>query len=101
MEQIPSDIVENVFNELRNNNQDINLEPLFEYYDDILIKKFTPDMWNYYNQETNRTNNACESYNKKLNSYFNSKSTIIKLINILTIEEESIFKEYSNIIMKV
>ena len=28
---IPSDIVENIFNELRNNNQDINLEPLFEY----------------------------------------------------------------------
>ena len=95
---IPSDIVENVFNELRNNNQDINLEPLFEYYDDMFIKKFTPDMCNYYNKETNRTNNACESYNKKLNSYFNSKPTIIKLINILTIEEESIFKEYSNII---
>ena len=98
---IPSDIVENVFNELRNNNQDIILEALFEYYDDMFIKKFTPDMWNYYNQETNRTNNACESYNKKLNSYFISKPTIIKLINILTIEEESIFKEYSNIIMKV
>ena len=55
-------------------------------------------MWNYYNQEANRTNNAWENYNKKLNFYFNSKPTIIKLINILTIEEESIFKEYSNII---
>ena len=61
-------MVENVFSELRIKNQDINLESLFEYYDDMLINKFSPDMRNYYNQETHRTSNACESYNKSLNS---------------------------------
>ena len=35
-------------------------------------------MWNYFNIDKNRTNNAFEAYNKTLNSYFNSKPTIIK-----------------------
>ena len=39
---ILSDVIENVFNELRINNQDIDLEPLFDYYDDIFINKFPP-----------------------------------------------------------
>ena len=56
-------------------------------------------MWNYFNTETHRTNNVCEAYNRKLKSYFNSKPTIIKLINILTVEEETLFKEYSRIVL--
>ena len=57
-------------------------------------------MWNYFNTDKNRTNNACEAYNKTLYSYFISKPTIIKLINILSIEEDSLFKAYSTIAKK-
>ena len=55
-------------------------------------------MWNYYNTESHRTNNACKNYNKRLNSYFTTKPTIIKLINILTIEENAISNEYLEIV---
>ena len=55
-------------------------------------------MWNYFNTDEHRTNNVYEAYNKRLNSYFNSKPTILKLINILTIEEEALVKEYYGII---
>ena len=55
-------------------------------------------MWNYFNTDKKRTNNACKAYNKTLNSYFISKPTIIKLINILSIEEDSLFKAYSTIV---
>ncbi len=55
-------------------------------------------MWNYYNTENHRTNNTCENYNKRLNSYFTTKPTIIKLINILKIEENELSNEYLEIV---
>ena len=42
----------------------------------------------------------CEAYNKTIKVYFNSKPTIVKLIKILSIEEDILFKRYS-IIAKV
>ena len=42
-------MVEPVFNQLRINNQDKNLEGLFVYYVNMFIKKFPPKMWNYFN----------------------------------------------------
>ena len=62
-----------------------------------LSKNFHPKCGFFYTEE-HRTNNSCEAYNKRLNSYFNAKPTIIKLNNILTIEEEALVKEYSAII---
>ena len=35
-----------------------------------------------------------------LNSYFNSKPAIIKLINILSVEENAIFKEYTKTVIE-
>ena len=64
----------------------------------MIYKQISPNIWNYYNQEKHKTNNACEAYNKSLNYYFNSKPTIIKLIIILTIEEEALFKDYSKMV---
>jgi hypothetical protein len=95
---IQEDVVESVFNELKSNNLCLELKELFDYYEKMFIIKFKPPMWNYYNTENNRTNNACENYNKSLNSYFTTKPTIIKLINILTIEENAISNEYSEIV---
>ena len=48
---IPIDMVVPVFNQLRINNQDTKLEGLFEYYENMFIKKFPPKMWNYCNTE--------------------------------------------------
>ena len=95
---IQEDVVESVFNELKSNNLCLELKELFDYYEKMFIIKFKPPMWNYYNTENNRTNNACENYNKSLNSYFTTKPTIIKLINILSIEENVISNEYSEIV---
>ena len=70
---IPEDVVESVFNELKSNNLCLELKELFDYYEKMFIIKFKPPMWNYYNTENHRTNNACENYNKRLNSYFTTK----------------------------
>ena len=75
---IPEDVVESVFNELKLNNQCLELKDLFDYYEKMFIIKFKPPMWNYYNTEIHRTNNAYENYNKRLNSYFKTKPTLIK-----------------------
>ena len=54
-------------------------------------------MWNYCINENNLINNSCESYIKTLNSYFFEKPTIIKLINILSAEENLLRKDYTDI----
>ena len=54
-------------------------------------------MWNYFKNKNNRTNNVCESYNKTLNSYLVAKPTTIKLINILSAEENLLRKDYKDI----
>ena len=64
----------------------------------MFIIKFKPPMWNYYYSENHRTNNACENSNKRLNSFFITKPTIQKLINILTIEENAISNKYLEIV---
>ena len=97
---IQEDVVESVFNELKSNNLCLELKELFDYYEKKFIIKFKPPIRNYYNTENHRTNNACENYNKKLNSYFTTKPTIIKLINILTIEGNAISNEYLEIVNK-
>ena len=53
---IPADMVD----EIRNNNQNLELDELFEYYEKIFIKKYKPEMWNYFKNKNNRTNNVCE-----------------------------------------
>ena len=59
----------------------------------MFIIKFKPPIWNYYNTE-----NHSENYHKRLNSYYTTKPTIIKLINILIIEENAIANEYLEIV---
>ena len=74
---IPENVVESIFNELKSNNLCLELKELFDYYEKMFIIKFKPPMWNYYNTENHRTNNAYENYNKRLNSYFTAKPNII------------------------
>ena len=57
---IPADMVELMFNEIRNNNQNLELDELCEYYEKIFIQKFKLEMWNYFKNENNRTKNSCE-----------------------------------------
>ena len=59
----------------------------------MFIIKFKPPIQNYYNTE-----NHSENYNKRFNSHLITKPTIIKLINILTIEENAIANEYLEIV---
>ena len=87
-----------VFNELKSNNLCLKLKELFDYYEKMFIIKFITPMWNYYSIKSHRTNNAYENYNKRLNSYFTTKPTIIKLINILKIEENELSNEYLEIV---
>lgn len=54
--------------------------------------------WNYYENIENTTNNCCESYNNKLNNYFNKKPTFFKTLYILREEESLIHKEYERLI---
>ena len=42
-----------------------------------------------------RTNNYVEGYNNMLNSTFNAKPTLFKLLHILREDEGKIFKEYN------
>ena len=55
---IPTDMVELIFKEIRNNNHDFELNELFDYFEKIYINKFKPELWNYFKLENNRTNNS-------------------------------------------
>ena len=87
------DVMESIFNELKSNNLCLELKELFDYSEKMFIIKFKPPIWNYYNTE-----NHSENYHKRLNSYYTTKPTIIKLINILIIEENAIANEYLEIV---
>ena len=50
--------------------------------------------WNYYNNYRHVTNNACESYNAKLNNLFQKKPTFFKLLYEIRLEESSIINEF-------
>ena len=55
--------------------------------------------WNYYNDTNIRTNNPCEGFNNRLNSYFSKKPTFYNLINVLAREELLMKKDYEMSIM--
>ena len=50
--------------------------------------------WNYFNNFRHITNNACESYNAKINNLFQKKPTYFKLIYELRLEEADIIINY-------
>ena len=53
------------------------------------------ESWNYFNQLDYRTNNCVEGYNNILNSTFNAKHSLFKLLHILREDEGKILKEYN------
>ena len=65
-----------------------------KYYEDNYIRKLNIKEWNYFDNIEHTTNNCCESYNNKINHYFNKKPTFFKLLYILRNEEDEVIKEY-------
>lgn len=77
---IPVEYVEPVFSIIENENRFNELIEFFNYFRDIYIERFSPELWNYFKIENNRTNNACKGYNNRINGFFekNLQLTISK-----------------------
>jgi len=67
---IPFKYIKDIFFFNKANNKFKELEDFINYYEKFFIKNDSLECWNYYNENTLRTNNPCEGYNYKLNSYF-------------------------------
>ena len=75
-------------------NTNENFKKFLKYFKDTYIIKYNHNTWNYFANIENTTNNCCESYNNKINNYFNKKPTFFKLLYVLRKEEDDISKEY-------
>ena len=93
-------IIPNINYSIRESNSK-SIYKYFFCYLLLILKVFTFDIefWNYFNQYRLRTNNPCEGFNNKLNSYFDKKPTFYNLINILAREELLVKKETENTII--
>ena len=91
---IPVDFVPKVFNLLKKDSKPRFFNRFINYFEKNYIKK-NIESWNYFNQLDHRTNNAVEGYNNMLNSTFNAKPTLFKLLHILREDEGKILKEYN------
>ncbi len=81
---IPIEYVEPVFTTIENENRFNELNSFFIYFRETYIKRFNPELWNYYNIANHRTNNVCEGYNNRINGFFSQKPTLWQLINHLS-----------------
>lgn len=81
------EFVKIVFYKIKENSSNENFDKLLQYFDDTYIKMYQIKRWNYYNNYRHMTNNACESYNDKLNKLFQKKPTFFKLIYEIRFEE--------------
>ena len=65
--------------------------PTLFYQSDTWVKKdatFPREIWNFHEQSSHRTNNICETYNKKINTLLTkAKPNIFKLIDLLKDQE--------------
>ena len=91
--------IKDVFFIIKAKNKFLELEPFLVYFENTFFNIFDIEFWNYINQYRLRTNNPCEDFNNKLNSYFDKKPTFYNLINILAREEKKKKKETENTII--
>ena len=88
------EFVKIVFYKIKEHSTNENLDKFLQYFEDTYIKMYPIKRWNYYNNYRHVTNNACESYNAKLNNLFQKKPTFFKLLYELRLEESSIINEF-------
>ena len=81
-----------MFKYIKEKNTNDNFDKFLKYLEDNYIRKLNISEWKYFNNIENTTNNYCESYNNKINHYFNKKPTFFKLLYILRNEEDEIIK---------
>lgn len=79
------------------NLEDSDRKFVNKYFKKTYLDKFNIKDWNYYKCYDHKTNNSCESYNHALNSKFNTKPTIWKLISVLKQEEYNLTLDLENI----
>ena len=83
-----------MFYKIRDNSDNENFDNFLKYFEDYYIKMYNIKNWNYFNNFRHITNNACESYNAKINNLFQKKPTYFKLIYELRLEEANIIINY-------
>ena len=88
------DYVKIVIYKIRDNSDNENFDKFLKYFEDYYIKMYNIKNWNYFNNFRHITNNACESYNAKINNLFQKKPTYFKLIYELRLEEADIIINY-------
>ena len=71
------DYVKIVFDKIKENSDNENFDKFLKYFDDNYIKIYKINNWNYYNNFRHITNNACESYNAKINNFFSKKANLL------------------------
>ena len=59
-----------MFTTIENENRFNELNSFFNYFRETYIKRFNPELWNYYNIANDRINNVCEGYNNRINGIF-------------------------------
>ena len=91
---IPVEFVPKVFNLIKKDNIPTFFKKFINYFEKGYIKK-NIDSWNYFNKLDHRTNNCVEGYNNMLNSNFNKKPSLFKLLFILREDEAKINKEFN------
>lgn len=92
---IPPEYVQPVFQLIRNDNKNDKLFDFFKYINDNYIEQENmPEIWNYFKIYDFHTNNACEIYNRNLNSYFKKTPTILQLAKVFSLEENLCKKDY-------
>ena len=88
------DYVKIVFYKIKDKSDNENFDKFLKYFEDYYIKMYNIKNWNYFNNFRHITNNACESYNAKINNLFQKKPTYFKLIYELRLEEADIIINY-------
>ena len=88
------DYVKIVFNKIKEKSTNENFDKFLKYFEENYIKIYQINNWNYYNDYRHVTNNACESYNAKINNFFQKKPTYFKQLYELRLEEDDIINNY-------
>ena len=74
------------------------MDKFLAYYEEQFFNIYDIKYWNFYDQYYLRTNNPCEGFNNKLNSFFAKKPTFYSLINVLAKKELLVKDEYEELI---
>ena len=92
--------VKDVFNLISEDSENVREKEnnfVTNYFKKTYIDKFSINEWNYFKIYDHRTNNVCESYNHILNSKFNKKPSIWKLLAELINDENFLYIKIDNI----